>query len=152
MCLDITGTSADELRRLIAYFRNQLPKDTLPVEPPDNAWNGYWKCCSVCGFGRLFPGSLRGDPATLHCPRCGGEVFWNGLWDIYVMSYPELETYLARLKHRLNRTVSPKSSPTSAYYKECDLCKYRFLRPRRGELPPDDYCEHCGSKIVWPTD
>lgn len=151
MDLDITGLSADELRRLITNFRNRLPKDTFPAEPPDNAWNGYWKCCSVCGFERLFPGSSRGDPATLHCRHCGGEVLWNGPRNILIMSEPELRVYFQRLDQRLNRIVSPKHSGTSGYYKACDACEYRFLFPGGKNHLPDEYCELCGSKISWPT-
>ncbi|NTW15308.1 MAG: hypothetical protein HGA38_02960 [Candidatus Moranbacteria bacterium] len=151
MRLDTTGLSTEELRRLITEFRNQLPEDLCPVEPPDNAWNGYWKHCSVCGFERLFPGSPQGDSAAPHCRYCGGEIIWSGPRNILIMSEPELREYFIQLDRRLNRTVSPKNSRTSDYFKECDLCEYRFLRPRRGDLPPDDYCEQCGSKIVWPT-
>lgn len=151
MCLDITSLSAEELRQFIASFRIQLPKDASPLEPPDNAWNGYWKHCSVCRFEHLFPGSPQGDPAVPYCRHCSGKVIWKRPQDIHIMSEPELREYFTQLDRRLNRTVFPKSSRTSNYFKECGLCEYRFLRPRRGDLLPDNYCEHCGSKIIWPT-
>lgn len=136
-------------------IRRQLPPKIVPIEPPNNECNGYWKWCPICGHEFLFPGDDH-DPPTRHCAGCGAEVAWKPEQhrepNIDTKSDATLREYVAGLKKRIMKRVPLAKSSTGNYFKECTMCKYQFVSPGSATYPRDDYCEGCGAEVIWPRE
>lgn len=151
----IPSLNREELLTRAADLRRRLPPKIIPIEPPNNECNGYWKWCPDCGDHFLFPGNDH-DPPTLHCAGCGAKVAWTPEQlkepNIVAMSYQALREYVATLEKRIVKKVPLTKSSTSDYFKECAACGYRFISPGSKTYPRNKYCKQCGMELIWPEE